>query len=452
MRIERDSIGEIEVNDDVLWGAQTQRSFNNFKIGTEKMPLEVIKALTRLKKACAISNNKLEKLSDEKKDLIVGACDEILDHQHDNEFPLAVWQTGSGTQSNMNVNEVIAHIANKKYGENIIHPNDDVNKSQSSNDTFPSAIHIALKHMIDSELIEELENTEKVLEKLMEENKDIIKIGRTHLQDAVPLRLSQEISGWLFMIKKGKQHIIEASKALNELAIGATAVGTGLNAVKGFDQMVVDEINKQTNGEFVTAENKFHALTSKDAISFTHGAITALANNLMKIANDVRFLASGPRCGIGELSIPANEPGSSIMPGKVNPTQAEALTMVCVQIMGNNTTIQVAASQGNYELNVYMPVIIYNALQSVRLIKDATKSFTDNCLRGLKANREVIDYYLNNSLMLVTALNTKIGYDKASTIAKYAYKNNTTLKQAALDLEILTEEEFDEYVDPTKMC
>lgn len=452
MRIERDSIGEIEVNDDVLWGAQTQRSFNNFKIGTEKMPLEVIKALTRLKKACAISNNKLEKLSDEKKDLIVGACDEILDHQHDNEFPLAVWQTGSGTQSNMNVNEVIAHIANKKYGENIIHPNDDVNKSQSSNDTFPSAIHIALKHMIDSELIEELENTEKVLEKLMEENKDIIKIGRTHLQDAVPLRLSQEISGWLFMIKKGKQHIIEASKALNELAIGATAVGTGLNAVKGFDQMVVDEINKQTNGEFVTAENKFHALTSKDAISFTHGAITALANNLMKIANDVRFLASGPRCGIGELSIPANEPGSSIMPGKVNPTQAEALTMVCVQIMGNNTTIQVAASQGNYELNVYMPVIIYNALQSVRLIKDATKSFTDNCLRGLKANREVIDYYLNNSLMLVTALNTKIGYDKASTIAKYAHKKNTTLKQAALDLEILTEEEFDEYVDPTKMC
>ena len=309
MRIEKDSIGEIEVNDDVLWGAQTQRSFNNFKIGTEKMPLEVIKALTRLKKACAISNNKLENLTDEKKDLIVGACDEILDHQHDNEFPLAVWQTGSGTQSNMNVNEVIAHIANKKYGENIIHPNDDVNKSQSSNDTFPSAIHIALKHMIDSELIEELENTEKVLEKLMEENKDIIKIGRTHLQDAVPLRLSQEISGWLFMIKKGKQHIIEASKALNELAIGATAVGTGLNAVKGFDQMVVDEINKQTNGEFVTAENKFHALTSKDAISFTHGAITALANNLMKIANDVRFLASGPRCGIGELSIPANEPG-----------------------------------------------------------------------------------------------------------------------------------------------
>ena len=452
MRIERDSIGEIEVNDDVLWGAQTQRSFNNFKIGTEKMPLEVIKALTRLKKACAISNNKLEKLSDEKKDLIVGACDEILNHQHDNEFPLAVWQTGSGTQSNMNVNEVIAHIANIKYGENIIHPNDDVNKSQSSNDTFPSAIHIALKHMIDSELIEELENTEKVLEKLMEENKDIIKIGRTHLQDAVPLRLSQEISGWLFMIRKGKQHIIEASKALNELAIGATAVGTGLNAVKGFDQMVVDEINKQTNGEFVTAENKFHALTSKDAISFTHGAITSLANNLMKIANDVRFLASGPRCGIGELTIPANEPGSSIMPGKVNPTQAEALTMVCVQIMGNNTTIQVAASQGNYELNVYMPVIIYNALQSVRLIKDATKSFTDNCLRGLKANREVIDYYLNNSLMLVTALNTKIGYDKASTIAKYAHKNNTTLKQAALDLEILTEEEFDEYVDPTKMC
>lgn len=452
MRIEKDSIGEIEVEDGVLWGAQTQRSFNNFKIGTEKMPMEVIKALTRLKKACAISNNKLGKLPDEKKELIVTACEEILQGKHDCEFPLAVWQTGSGTQSNMNVNEVISHIANKKKGDNIIHPNDDVNKSQSSNDTFPSAIHIALKHKIDTELIQELEKTEKVLEQLMKDNKDIIKIGRTHLQDAVPLRLSQEISGWLYMIKKAKQHIIEASKSLNELAIGATAVGTGLNAVEGFDQMVVDEINSQTNGEFVTAENKFHALTSKDAISYTHGALTSLANNLLKIANDVRFLASGPRCGIGELTIPANEPGSSIMPGKVNPTQAEALTMVCVQIIGNNTTIQVASSQGNFELNVYMPVIIYNALQSVTLIKDAVKSFTDNCLKGLKPNKKTIEYYLNNSLMLVTALNSKIGYDKAATIAKYAHKNNTTLKQAALELQILTTEEFDQYVDPNKMC
>ena len=452
MRIEKDSIGEIEVADDVLWGAQTQRSFNNFKISTEKMPMEVIKSLTRLKKACAISNNKLQKLSDEKKKLIVEACDEILNGEHDGEFPLAVWQTGSGTQSNMNVNEVIAHICNKKYGDKIIHPNDDVNKSQSSNDTFPSAIHIALKNAIDTQLIAELEHMEEVLEQLMKDNQDIIKIGRTHLQDAVPIRLSQEISGWLYMIKRGKEHIIQASKSLNELAIGATAVGTGLNAVEGFDKMVVEEINSQLQSEFVTAENKFHALTSKDAISFTHGAITSLANNLLKIANDVRFLASGPRCGIGELSIPANEPGSSIMPGKVNPTQADALTMVCVQIMGNNTTIQIAASQGNYELNVYMPVIIYNALQSVTLMKDAVKSFTDNCLVGIKPNKEVIDYYLKNSLMLVTALNTKIGYDKASTIAKYAHKNNTTLKKAALELGILTEQEFDEYVDPSKMC
>lgn len=451
MRIEKDSMGQVEIDDSSMWGAQSQRSLENFNIGTEKMPLELIMALTEIKRAAAICNNKNKDLDDEKKNLIVSSCDKILSHGYDDQFPLKVWQTGSGTQTNMNVNELIANLSNQECGKKLIHPNDHVNKSQSSNDTFPSAMHIAIKVMIDDQLIPELENMEKVLERLMEDNNEIIKIGRTHLQDAVPLKLSQEISGWLYLVKRGKEHIIEASQSLNELCLGATAVGTGLNAKKGFDKLMVDELNKRFSKNFTVAENKFHSLTSKDAIVYTHGALTALASNLLKLANDVRFLSSGPRCGIGELIIPSNEPGSSIMPGKVNPTQAEALSMVVIQVMGNDTSIKLAASQGNFELNTYMPVIIYNFIQSIRLLKDGVKSFTDKCLRGLRANRGMIDYYLNKSLMLVTSLNKKIGYDKAASIAKYAYEKNISLKNAALELDILTEEEFDSYVDPKKM-
>ncbi|MDY6065255.1 MAG: class II fumarate hydratase [Finegoldia sp.] len=451
MRIEKDSMGEIEIEDGSIWGAQSQRSLENFKIGTEKMPLELIRALVEIKRAAAIVNNLNGDIDDQKRDLIIEACDLILDHKYDDQFPLAVWQTGSGTQTNMNVNEVIANLSNIKAGQKLIHPNDDVNKSQSSNDTFPSAMHIALKMMIDDELMPELSHMEEVLQRLVDENEGIIKIGRTHLQDAVPLKLSQEISGWLYMIKKGKAYIIEASQSLNELTLGGTAVGTGLNAKEGFDRLMVGELNRRLGKDFKVSPNKFHSLTSKDAIAYTHGAMTALGANLLKIANDVRFLASGPRCGIGELIIPANEPGSSIMPGKVNPTQAEALSMVVIQVMGNDTTIKIAASQGNFELNTYMPLIIYNAIQSVRLLSDAVKSFTDKCLAGLKANRPTIDYYLNNSLMLVTALNRKIGYDKAAKISKYAYENNISLKEAAISLGILSEDEFNEYVDPSKM-
>nr|WP_106782302.1 class II fumarate hydratase [Lysinibacillus timonensis] len=454
-RIERDTLGEVRVPADKIWGAQTQRSKENFQIGTEKMPIEIIRAFVILKKAAAIANNKLGKLSDTKTNAIATAADEILEGKWDDEFPLVVWQTGSGTQSNMNVNEVIAHRANQileeEGSEERIHPNDDVNKSQSSNDTFPTALHVAALESIEDYLLPRLQLLKETLNEKAEAFKDIIKIGRTHLQDATPLTLGQEISGWHHMLVKSEKMIKVTSEFLRELAIGGTAVGTGINAHPKFGEMVAEEISKITGKSFVTAENKFHALTSHDEIVTSHGALKALAADLMKIANDVRWLASGPRSGIGEITIPENEPGSSIMPGKVNPTQSEALTMVVTQVVGNDATIAFAASQGNFELNVFKPVIIYNFLQSVRLLADAMKSFNDNCAVGIEPNTEVLERNLENSLMLVTALNPYIGYENAAKIAKKAHKEGTTLKEAALSLELLTEEQFDEYIDPSKM-
>ncbi|WP_100065524.1 class II fumarate hydratase [Miniphocaeibacter massiliensis] len=450
-RIEKDSMGELKVPSEKYWGAQTQRSYQNFKIGVEKMPLEITDAFAILKKACAITNNKLGILTDEKKDIIDKVTNEILEGKLDGNFPLVVWQTGSGTQSNMNMNEVISNRGNEIINEKLLHPNDDVNKSQSSNDTFPTAMHISATVAVENYLIPELEKTLDVLYNLSIENRDIIKIGRTHLQDATPLTLGQEISGWSSMIEKSINNIKDSSFGMHELALGGTAVGTGINCSEGFDVIVAEEISNLTGIEFTTAENKFHSLTSKDELVFCHGALKALAADLLKIANDVRWLASGPRSGLGEISIPENEPGSSIMPGKVNPTQAEALTMIVAQVFGNDVTISFGASQGNFELNVYMPVIIYNFLQSVRLLADGIKSFRENCLIGIKANKEKIKDNLNNSLMLVTALNTHIGYDKASKIARNAHLKGLTLKESALELEYLTEEEFDNWVNPENM-
>ncbi|MDO5018004.1 MAG: class II fumarate hydratase [Lagierella massiliensis] len=450
-RIEHDSIGELEVPEEHYWGAQTQRSFQNFKIGTEKMPRDIIESLAIVKRSSAIVNCELSILSEEKRDLIVKVCDEIINGGLEEEFPLALWQTGSGTQSNMNVNEVIAHRGNEIANDNILHPNDDVNKSQSSNDTFPTAMHIAAYTSLQKKLIPQLKDTLNVLYGLSVDNANIIKVGRTHLQDATPLSLGQEISAWSNMLEKSIQYIEQSSKHLLSLAIGGTAVGTGLNAPEGYDEKVCNEIKSFTGFDFSPAENKFHALSSKDELVNCHGSLKTLATNLLKIANDVRFLASGPRCGIGELLIPANEPGSSIMPGKVNPTQAEALSMVVAQVLGNDTTISFCGSQGNFQLNVFMPVIIFNFLQSVTLLTDGLNSFTDKCLKGLKPNEEKIKEYLDQSLMLVTALNPYIGYENGAKIAKYAHKNNTTLKDAAIKLEILTEEEFNKYMDPEKM-
>lgn len=454
-RIERDTLGEVQVPTDKLWGAQTQRSKQNFKIGTEKMPLEVIQAFAILKKSAALANQKLGKLSAEKAQAIAQTADEILDGKWDEHFPLVVWQTGSGTQSNMNVNEVIAHRANQLLKEQgvseTIHPNDDVNKSQSSNDTFPTAMYIAAVIALEERVFPALKNLKQTLKKKSEEFQDIIKIGRTHLQDATPLTLGQEVSGWHRMLEKTEKMVENSNTYLLELAIGGTAVGTGLNAHPQFGSMVAQEISNMTGKTFVSAENKFHALTSHDEIVYAHGALKALAADLMKIANDVRWLASGPRCGIGELNIPANEPGSSIMPGKVNPTQAEALTMVACQIMGNDATIGFAASQGNFELNVFKPVIIYNFLQSTRLLGDAMNSFNENCAVGIEPNIKVIEKYLNESLMLVTALNPHIGYEKAASIAKLAHKEGTTLKEAAIKSGLLTESQFDEIVKPEEM-
>ncbi|WP_300408778.1 class II fumarate hydratase [Lagierella sp.] len=451
VRIEHDSIGELEVPAEHYWGAQTQRSYQNFKIGTEKMPMEIVKSLAIVKRSCAIVNCNLGKLSEEKRDLIVKVCDEILDDGLKQEFPLALWQTGSGTQSNMNVNEVVSHRGNELAKKDILHPNDDVNKSQSSNDTFPTAMHIAAYTAVTRDLLPQLKDTLDVLYGLSIDYRDIVKVGRTHLQDATPLSLGQEISAWSNMIEKSTEYIEESSKHLLSLAIGGTAVGTGLNTPEGFDEKVCEEIKLFTGDDYKPSENKFHSLSSKDELVNCHGALKTLATNILKIANDVRFLASGPRCGIGELTIPANEPGSSIMPGKVNPTQAEAITMVVAQVLGNDTTISFSGSQGNFQLNVYMPVIIFNFLQSVRLLTDGLKSFTDNCLKGLKPNEEKIKEYLDNSLMLVTALNPYIGYENGAKIAKYAHENNTTLKKAALKLEILTEEDFDKYMKPEDM-
>jgi len=454
-RIERDSIGEIQVPADKMWGAQTQRSKENFVIGTDLMPIELIHAFAVLKKACAKVNHDLGNLNEIKMLAISRAASEIQQGKWDEHFPLVVWQTGSGTQSNMNVNEVIAYRGNqllKEEGsEERLHPNDDVNKSQSSNDTFPTAMHIAAVKIVQLLLLPELTRLRKTLSNQQEEFKDIIKIGRTHLQDATPLTLGQEISGWNHMIVKSEEMIRESLVHVSELAIGGTAVGTGINAHAEFGTRVATEVSAETGLTFVSSENKFHALTSHDQLVYSHGALKALAANLMKIANDVRWLASGPRSGIGEITIPANEPGSSIMPGKVNPTQSEAITMVATQIMGNDVTIGFAASQGNFELNVYKPVIIYNYIQSVRLLSDSVRSFHDHCVIGIQPNLEQLSHNVSNSLMLVTALNPHIGYENAAKIAKQAHENGTTLRESALQSGLLTEEEFDRIVDPSKM-
>lgn len=452
-RTEHDSMGEVLVPADKYWGAQTERSFENFKIGGEVMPREIVHAFGILKKSAAIANSELkpEKMTKEKLDAIISACDEVISGSLDDHFPLVVWQTGSGTQSNMNANEVIANRANELLGRKLLHPNDDINMSQSSNDTFPTAMHIAAVCEIENSLIPATDKLISTFKKIEEENSDVIKSGRTHLQDATPIRFSQEVSGWRGMIECSAEQIKSSLTWLSKLALGGTAVGTGINAPEKFGKLAAEHISLMTGHNFVSEENKFHALTSKDALVNAHGAIKGLAANLMKIANDVRWLSSGPRCGLGEIFIPENEPGSSIMPGKVNPTQCEALTMVAVQVMGNDTAIGIAASQGNFELNVFMPVIIYNFLQSVRLLTDAMKSFNKNCARGIKANREKMEYNLKNSLMLVTALNPYIGYENAARVAKLAHKENITLKQACMSLGLLSEEEFDKALDPKKM-
>lgn len=450
-RTEHDSMGEVNVPADKYWAAQTQRSFENFKIGEEKMPIEIIRAFAVLKKAAAVANNRLGVLDKEKTELICAVCDEISEGKLDSHFPLAVWQTGSGTQSNMNVNEVIANRANELAGKKLLHPNDDVNKSQSSNDTFPTAMHVAAVTQIEERLFPAIDlmiNTFKNLEK---ENADVIKSGRTHLQDATPIRLSQEISGWRNMLEKTREMLEKSVDGLCELALGATAVGTGINAPENFGYEAAKAVSEITGRKYVTAENKFHALTSKDDLVFAHGALKALAANMMKTANDIRWLASGPRCGLGEIKIPENEPGSSIMPGKVNPTQCEAMTMVAVQVMGNDVAVGIAASQGNFELNVFMPVCAYNFLQSVRLLSDGIVSFEKNCVRGIKADREKCKNYLDRSLMLVTALNPHIGYENAAKVAKKAFSENKSLKESCVELGFLSEEEFDKVFNVENM-
>ena len=452
-RIEHDTMGEVKVPADKYWGAQTQRSFGNFNIGRDHslMPKEIIRAFAVLKMAAAKANCELGVLGKNKAEVISQVCNGILEGRLDEHFPLVVFQTGSGTQSNMNVNEVIANRGNEIAEEKLLHPNDDVNKSQSSNDTFPTAMHIAACEATVNKLLPAIGVMRGQFLKLEEENSEVVKTGRTHLQDAVPLTLGQEISGWRSMLDHAYEMIEAALPGLKELALGGTAVGTGLNAPEGFDVLVAEKISEELGSKYITADNKFHSLTSKDAFVYMHGALKALAADLMKIANDVRWLASGPRCGIGELIIPENEPGSSIMPGKVNPTQCEALTMVCVQVMGNDAAIGFAASQGNFQLNVFMPVIAYNFLESVNLLAEAIESFTKNCLDGLKPNNEKIAENLDRSLMLVTALNTHIGYEKAAKIAKKAHKEGLTLKQASAELGFVSEEDFDSWVDPGKM-
>lgn len=450
-RIEHDTMGEVRVPANRCWGAQTQRSHENFPIGTEKIPQEIIHAFAVLKKAAALANCKLGNLDARRANAIAAACDEILAGKLDDEFPLVVWQTGSGTQSNMNVNEVVAARANALLGEKLVHPNDHVNKSQSSNDTFPTAMHIAALTAAEDHVLPALDGLAATFERLSAEYADVIKVGRTHLQDATPLTLGQEISGWSSSLRRDERIIRGAMEGVRELALGGTAVGTGLNALPAFGETVAQEISTLTGKHFVTAPNKFHALTSKDELVYLHGAFKALAADLMKIANDVRLLASGPRCGIGELLIPENEPGSSIMPGKVNPTQCEAMTMVAVQVMANDVAVGMAASQGNFELNVFMPVCIYNFLQSARLLGDVMRSFELRCARGIKPNREKIQAYLDESLMLVTALNPHIGYENAAKVAKTAFAEGITLREAAVRLGFLTAEAFDRIVRPEKM-
>ena len=454
-RIEHDSMGEVRVPADRLWAAQTQRSHENFEIGVglETMPREITHAFGILKKAAAIANHALkpEKMTDKKLDAIKAACDEVISGSLNDHFPLVVWQTGSGTQSNMNANEVIANRGNQIAGEKLLHPNDDINMSQSSNDTFPTAMHIAAVIALEDKLLPAVRTLIETFIRLEKENEGIVKSGRTHLQDATPITFSQEISGWRSSLERDCALLELALKPLYELALGGTAVGTGLNAPKGFDTKVAAEVAALTGKPFVTAENKFHALTSKDELVFAHGAIKALAADMMKIANDVRWLASGPRDGLGEIFIPENEPGSSIMPGKVNPTQCEAVTMVAVQVMGNDVAVGMAASQGNFELNVFMPVCIYNFLQSARLMADAILSFHKNCAVGIKANKEKMAHNLHNSLMLVTALNPYIGYENAAKTAKKAFRDNISLKEACVELGFLTAERFDEVFHPEQM-
>ncbi|MBR2353468.1 MAG: class II fumarate hydratase [Clostridia bacterium] len=455
-RIEHDSMGEMKVPADRLWAAQTQRSHENFEIGVgvETMPREIIHAFGVLKQAAAIANNGLkpEKMTDEKLGAIKQACDEVMAGVLNDHFPLVVWQTGSGTQSNMNANEVIANRGNQILGKKVLHPNDDVNMSQSSNDTFPTAMHIAAVLALEDKLIPAAEELIATFKRLEAENEGIVKSGRTHLQDATPIKFSQEISGWRSSLEKDVELIRRSIEPLYELALGGTAVGTGLNAPKGFDTGVAAEVAKITGKPFVTAANKFHSLTSKDELVFAHGAIKAMACDMMKIANDIRWLASGPRDGLGEIFIPENEPGSSIMPGKVNPTQCEAVTMVAVQVMGNDVAVGMAASQGNFELNVFMPVCVYNFLQSARLLAEAIVSFNKNCAVGIKANREKMHHNLHNSLMLVTALNPYIGYENAAKTAKKAFKDNISLKEACVELGFLTAEKFDEVFHPEEMA
>ena len=454
-RMEHDSMGEIKVPVDRYWGAQTQRSIENFPIGVglETMPREIIHAFGLLKKAAAMANHQLrpEKMTEEKLRYICDACDEVVSGDLLEHFPLVVWQTGSGTQSNMNANEVIAGRGNELAGKKLLHPNDDVNMSQSSNDTFPTAMHIAAVLALEDRVIPALELLIAAFLRLEQKNEGIVKSGRTHLQDATPLAFSQEISGWRSSLERCRELILSSLPGLKELALGGTAVGTGLNAPAGFDTAVAEAVSKLTGKDFVTASNKIHALTSKSELVFAHSALKALAADLMKIANDIRWLASGPRLGLGEITIPENEPGSSIMPGKVNPTQCEAVTMVAVQVMGNDTAVGIAASQGNFQLNVFMPVLIYNFLQSARLLSEAMVSFHDHCVVGIRANREKMQGNLHNSLMLVTALNPYIGYENAAKTAKKAYAENISLKEACVELGFLTEERFDEVFHPEQM-
>ena len=452
-RVEHDSMGEVRVPADKYWGAQTERSHNNFPIGIGMMPAEIIHAFGILKKAAARANRALrpEKMTEEKLAAIEQAADEVISGQLLDNFPLVVWQTGSGTQSNMNSNEVIANRGNEIAGKKLLHPNDDINMSQSSNDTFPTAMHIAAVCALEDKVIPAIDTLVSTFRRLEAENEGVVKSGRTHLQDATPISFPQEISGWRSSLERDKELLLLAVKPLKELALGGTAVGTGLNTPKGFDTAVAAEIAKLTGKDFKTAENKFHALTSKDEIVFAHGALKALAADMMKIANDVRWLASGPRDGLGEIFIPENEPGSSIMPGKVNPTQCEAVTMVAVQVMGNDVAVSMAASQGNFELNVFMPVCIYNFLQSARLLAESIVSFNDRCACGIRANREKMEHNLHNSLMLVTALNPYIGYENAAKTAKKAYKENISLKEACVSLGFLTAERFDEVLHPENM-
>ncbi|EOI00242.1 fumarate hydratase, class II [Enterococcus haemoperoxidus ATCC BAA-382] len=448
-RIEHDSMGEIQVPETALWGAQTERSRKNFNIGIEKMPKALIQALALVKKNAAKANEATGKLETTTSQAIQQAADKIIKGTVDEHFPLSLWQTGSGTQTNMNVNEVIAHLAAQSGVT--VHPNDHVNMSQSSNDVFPTAIHIAGVNLVQQQLFPVINQMIQTLKKLEAENEKIIKIGRTHLQDATPVTFSQEISGWRSGLEHSYRMLALTLDELKQLAIGGTAVGTGLNASKEYVALFFKYLNEETNNQFSEDPNKFHGLASKDAVVFTSGALKALAANVMKMANDIRWMASGPRSGLGEITIPANEPGSSIMPGKINPTQCEALTMIAIQVMGNDTTIGIGASQGNFELNVYMPVMAYNLIQSIELLTDGLRSFDQNCLVGIKADQEKMNQYVEQSLMLITALNGHIGYDNGAKIAKKAFEENITLKQAALTLGLVTEEEYDSWVKPEQM-